>query len=266
MANPLSDSVGTFTPIVDDIAKELGLVTAAVYGAVWRFCQMEDRVCRASLEKLAEVLGVDRATVMRHIKVLCEKEYLIDLTPGLRNVPHTYKDNRKTVALCNSLPQKTVAQNNSSDKTVAECNATVAESHLKRLYKETPKESATPKNETVRQAVVSNGKTPPPVIPAFKIYVEVTEYYSVSKHWRFEMGKVVGDKPDDLDFWRRVVIGWTGKYATKHNVQGMLDYYKRHEIPGEQLQPLPKPPERQEKFVVTDLRTGKKSTLERDSL
>lgn len=71
-------------------------------------------------------------------------------------------------------------------------------------------------------------------IPAFKVFVEITEYHAINAHWRSEMAQIVGEKPDDLEFWRRVIIGWTGKYSTKHNVEGMLDYYKRREIPGYQ--------------------------------
>jgi DNA-binding MarR family transcriptional regulator len=53
---------------------------------------MKDGVCKASMEKIARRIGVDRTTAHRHIKALCEAGYLKDLTPGLRNCPHTYAD------------------------------------------------------------------------------------------------------------------------------------------------------------------------------
>ena len=78
--------------------------------------------------------------MMRNIKTLCDSGYLIDQTPGLRNVPHTYILG-KSVAECNTNEAKTVAENNSTNQTVAhdnatvaECNATVAESHLNRVF------------------------------------------------------------------------------------------------------------------------------------
>lgn len=73
-----------------------------------------------------------------------------------------------------------------------------------------------------------------PPSPAYKVFIEITEYFAVNTHWRNEMARIVGDKPEDLEFWRKVIIGWTGKYPSKHNVEGMLDYYQRREIPGYQ--------------------------------
>lgn len=86
-----------------------------------------------------------------------------------------------------------------------------------------------------RESTRPKSKSQKPVtIPAFKIFVEITDFYAITKYWQTEAGRIVGDKPEDLEFWRRVVIGWTGKYPTKHNIQGMLDYYQRREIPGYQ--------------------------------
>lgn len=86
----ISLKIGGFTPVVDSISEELGLVGAAVYGVVWRHCQMERHVCDASLDTLAAKIGASRATVKRHIKDLCKKGYLTDLTPERLNGTHTY--------------------------------------------------------------------------------------------------------------------------------------------------------------------------------
>ena len=77
------------------LVQEFGLVTAAVFGAVWRYCQMENRVCNASTRTIADDLGMEHGTVLRHIKKLCKAGYLRDETPGLRNKPHTYSDTGK---------------------------------------------------------------------------------------------------------------------------------------------------------------------------
>jgi hypothetical protein len=89
--NFLSQTEG-FTPIIDVLAQEVGLITAAIYGVVWRYCQMKDGVCRASLETIAQRLGIKRKTVERHIKKLCERGYLKDLSPDVKNRPHIYAD------------------------------------------------------------------------------------------------------------------------------------------------------------------------------
>lgn len=137
-----------FVMIYDCVLKRYGNLTkAAVHGAILRYCGMEDRVCKASLKSIGEMIGVDKATVMRYAKELCVDGYLKDLTPDLRNRPHIYADTG-AVQIKNKL---TVAHNNA---TVAPCNATVAQNQLTRVnikdikkqeIKEGAKERATPK-------------------------------------------------------------------------------------------------------------------------
>ncbi len=99
----------TFTPILDIVAAQLGLVTAAVYGVVHRHCQMRDGICRASIRRMAQLVGVDRATILRHLRKLVEAGYLEDLTPDQRNKPHIYRDvylgtSRESSAPTTSMP------------------------------------------------------------------------------------------------------------------------------------------------------------------
>lgn len=175
-----------FTPIFDALIEDVGLITACVFGRMWRFCQMEDGVCKASLETIGESLGVNKATVMRHIATLIDHGYLHDLTPDLRNRPHVYADTGKvrmtitvagvaapaapagtvahsntrpvgtvsTVALCNSG----VAENNSG---VAHSNAGVAESHLNKVQ-ETVQETFQERGERDRAASRAASCAAPP--------------------------------------------------------------------------------------------------------
>ncbi len=82
----------TFTPLYDFVAAPYGLVTAAVYGVVHRHCAMRDGVCHASIRRMAELVGLDRATILRHLRRLVQEGYLEDLTPDQRNKPHIYRD------------------------------------------------------------------------------------------------------------------------------------------------------------------------------
>jgi DNA-binding Lrp family transcriptional regulator len=131
-----------FTPVVDEMARQHGLVRAAVFGRIWRYCQMTDGACSASLETIADGLGVDKATVLRHATALEEDGYISDLTPDARNRPHIYTDTGKASILIGfkagiaGAANETVAQRNA---TVAQRNATVAESQLKILSKIDPK-------------------------------------------------------------------------------------------------------------------------------
>ena len=91
MTNFLSETRG-FTPVIDVMVEELGLIPASVYGMVWRYCQMKNRVCHASIATLARRLGLSVNTVRTHLQQLCAAGYLIDTTPNRRNAPHVYKD------------------------------------------------------------------------------------------------------------------------------------------------------------------------------
>jgi DnaD/phage-associated family protein len=79
-----------FTPAPDVLSKKYGPVTALVYGIIWRFSQMDDEVCRASIERIASELGTSKHTVERRIKTLEYDGYVKDLTPTRRNMPHEY--------------------------------------------------------------------------------------------------------------------------------------------------------------------------------
>jgi DNA-binding Lrp family transcriptional regulator len=84
-----------FTPAPDVLIRRYGYVTALVWGRVWRYCQMSDSVCRASLEKIAGEIGMSERTVIRHLDALVAGNYLKDKTPELKNKPHVYVDTGK---------------------------------------------------------------------------------------------------------------------------------------------------------------------------
>ena len=146
MTNPFLSEVDGWTPIIEVVAQEVGLIPAAVYGVVWRYCQGEKRVCYASLETMAEKLGINAATVQRHIKALCDAGYVEDLTPGLRNKPHTYRDTGRVEILM--LVQARIADSNVKDvphctaqPDIAECNVTLqsATSHCREYVEDRSK-------------------------------------------------------------------------------------------------------------------------------
>jgi hypothetical protein len=87
-----------FTPIFDTVVQKHGLITAAVYGVLWRECS-DDREdggkgqCSKSLEELSDFLMVSRKTVERHIAILVDVGYIECLDPDTRNKPHIYRVN-----------------------------------------------------------------------------------------------------------------------------------------------------------------------------
>lgn len=95
MSKTILAEVDGFTPIMDAMIPDVGLICAAVFGKAWRFCQMADGVCKASQDRIASELGLSRITVNGYFKKLCESGYLMDTTPGLLGLPHIYKDTGK---------------------------------------------------------------------------------------------------------------------------------------------------------------------------
>jgi predicted transcriptional regulator len=147
--------VDGFIPVIDVLAQELGLMTAVVYGIVWRYCQMENKVCTASLETIAEHANINRKTVERHIKKLCEHGYLEDRTPSVKHTSHIYADTGKAkiIGLVSARVGKAESPTSERGKTESLTGETESptksdresypgktESTTKRVFQETPQE------------------------------------------------------------------------------------------------------------------------------
>lgn len=84
-----------FTPCPDVLVKKYSHTTALVWGKVWRFTNMEDGVCKASILRIAAELNLTANTVTKHMQILESDGYIEDTTPGVRNKPHEYIDTGK---------------------------------------------------------------------------------------------------------------------------------------------------------------------------
>lgn len=215
MSKTILADVDGFTPVIDSIVEDLGLMSAVVFGRIWRYCQMDDKVCKASLEKIGEGIGVDRATAMRHAKELCDAGYLKDLTPDLRNRPHVYADTGKagiSIAISGvaqrNVKKQTVAESNT---TVAQSNTTVAESKLNKDLKKELEETKAEANKTVdyiletsRKVKYQNrDKLPEPYLPFADLYNQLTGQEPTKRvimDWMqtFEEWKQEGLSPDHI--------------------------------------------------------------------
>lgn len=125
----MADVDTNITIIQQDLIQRFGLITAAVFGRIQMYCQMEDGVCNASMETIGGELGLDRATCYRHARKLCEEGFLEDLTPDLRNHPHTYRDTGKAGLTISISGYSGVAENNTN---VAQRNTSVAENNTRK--------------------------------------------------------------------------------------------------------------------------------------
>ena len=84
-----------FTPCPDALVTLYGHTTATVWGKIWRYSQMADGVCKASVLRLAEEMGMTANTFAKHAHILEVNGYIQDTTPDVRNKPHIYVDTGK---------------------------------------------------------------------------------------------------------------------------------------------------------------------------
>lgn len=84
-------SLRNFTPLLDSLVKKHGIITAAVWGRMWRYAQQKNGVCYATITKIADELQLSRQSIFNHIKILADNQYILDTTPNLRHSPHTYE-------------------------------------------------------------------------------------------------------------------------------------------------------------------------------
>ena len=84
-----------FTPVIDDLVNLYGVTTAMVFGRIWRYCQMDAKVCFASQARIAKDLHYERETINRHILILVRDGFLRDVTPDAVGTPHIYADTGK---------------------------------------------------------------------------------------------------------------------------------------------------------------------------
>lgn len=86
-------NVDGWTPLIDHLVAKYGLITAAVFGKVWRYCQLPDGICRASQKRIADELGLYWNTVHDSLKLLVKDGFL--KAEKRRGKPTIYRDTGK---------------------------------------------------------------------------------------------------------------------------------------------------------------------------
>lgn len=230
--NEFISTLSGFTLAPDAIINEHGYVTALVWGVTWRFCQMSDGVCRASLGKIAERLGMSERTIIRHLETLCNGGYLMDTTPNLKNKPHIYADTKKIVVRMN-------------------LSAGVTESHpaMTESQRQGDRESVeeTSKKEKKKQNIKEGAKAPNTKhaadFPGVVLFREVTERYPAKDTFEIvdnavkKINSRLGRdavKDDILPFWQH----WRSKGWRPTNLTWLTDWAVSGVIP-QQGRPQP---------------------------
>lgn len=146
MSKTVLAQVDGFTPIIDSVVADVGIIGAAIFGRMWRYCQMENGVCHASLGTIADDLGINVRTVIRYSDKLVEKGYLKDRTPDLRNEPHIYSDTGKAGISINVTGRGMTESHSRHDR---KSHRAMTESHLKKEVKKEEKIDDTQSIKTV---------------------------------------------------------------------------------------------------------------------
>lgn len=100
-----------FTPVYDSVAREYGLVGAAVYGVVHRHCLMRDGDCHCSLDTMAYLLGVTESTARRWLRRLEADGWIRQTQASTPRVPAHY--------VCNRVPPEGLHRNTLRDSGTA---------------------------------------------------------------------------------------------------------------------------------------------------
>ena len=137
MSKTILGLVDGWTPCIDVLVDDYGIITAAVFGRVWRYCQGERGLCDASLETVAKETRLAYRTILRHVKLMVKDGYLEDLDPGVRYRPHRYRDTGKvhvTINLKAGLSESQI-------RSVTESHIGMTESQLKKEVKKQRRDS-----------------------------------------------------------------------------------------------------------------------------
>jgi len=243
--------VDGFIPVIDVLAQELGLMEAVVYGIVWRYCQMDDKICYASQETIARHANISRKTVHRHITRLCERGYLEDKTPERQGTPHVYADTGKAKII--GLVKAVVGGGTESPRGWdRESQVGGTESPTRRVSHDSNKEIPSPPAkipekdyldsilETAQRGDGKSGVATPTDDPglyfqyrddAIKVYLSEAGNRTLAPAMKKAIGDLSAGPGFDLDFWRQVVKEYVKLGWNPSNIRGMIDFYDRHELP-----------------------------------
>lgn len=124
-----------YTPLIDSLVDEFGVTTAAVFGRVWRYCQMERGYCHAEQGRIADELNLHRKTINLALQELVENGYLT-ATTNSKGRTVIYRDTGK--AGMSNLPPADPKEDYElvTDTVTSPVTETVTKSYTKKEKKE----------------------------------------------------------------------------------------------------------------------------------
>lgn len=263
MARQIAATVDGFTPLFDVLlSQKSGLAKAAVFGKVWRYCQMDRGMCSASQERIARELGLSRETVNRQLKALVADGYLEDLAPVNSKHPHLYRDTGKIAVIAKmdvvvtqshndvTLSHNDVTQSHYSsdlkshketetkEETMKETKQSAGEAIIAGIPATADVANSVSMDDLARSAGIHNQKAPrkrktEPAPAQASITPEMLNHFAVAAHREimgvlldaFCMNQIISKVTDEAR-WREVLTGWRLRPNWKRdNIAGQLDRY-----------------------------------------
>jgi hypothetical protein len=81
---------GPYTPIFDDVVRDVGFTGAVVFGTIWRHEQMRDGCSHAALDTMAAQTGLRRRTVRKWLGILTDTGMIDRIADQTGHRPPTY--------------------------------------------------------------------------------------------------------------------------------------------------------------------------------
>lgn len=209
--------VAGFTPLIDSLIPVVGYLTTGIFGIIWRYCQMEDGICRASTTTLAKKLGLNRRSIMRHVDKLIAAGYLVDETPDAKGKPHRLRDTGKAgLKVKIGVEVRPEGVTKSHTPCDSESHLPVTKSHTKILRKIPSKKQD-----------IARGKPRDPLLdhPAISAYRGIARL-TPNPTQRELIAAAVGEEETEVAKWRRVLTEWVGHGWNPHNVTSQLEAYR----------------------------------------
>lgn len=242
-----SAKLDDFIPVNIELASRIGLVDAAVAGAIWLKWNIHQKVCNAGTRELGRMAGLNFSTVSNSIKRLVDTHKLVeDLTPDRKGAPH---DLIPSVDLINTLCKASVDDINTEEDGVDLINGGVDDinTSVDLINKEEVKNKSNKTNTTTtpareeKPAPKKQQPEQPGPLTASVLNICGQDFIFVSKSQNLKgallatveyLDRIKASPADvaDFDNWRRV-HHWTGKgRATFQQVaqfwQEYLDWIK----------------------------------------
>jgi len=244
----------SFTPIFDGIARELGVVTAAVYGRIWRYCQGDSGRCTAAATTIGTYLGLTERCVRGQAQLLVTAGYLVVVSreagrPVVYALPTPERDSglpRNGVPGYdeprNGVPAPPEPRSDPPERDSGLPRNGVPAKRVSKKAGKRGKKRVRPPGATAPPAdpVGPATASPPPAVALYhaKMFLwpprKQRDQDGQVHDWREEIAASVGADPADLALWGEVLDWWLQRKYNPTNVGGLINRFQIEQASGKQ--------------------------------